>query len=112
MKTVHQEILEYLTYDAYSPFGEWLNALKDIKAKAKIRVLLDRLHLGNFGDCKSVGEGVQELRIHYGNGYRVYFGRDGNKLILLLCGGTKKTQQKDIRNAKEYWDDYRRRKNE
>ena len=84
--------------------------LKNLKARAKIRVRLDRLKLGNLGDCKSIGSGVQELRIDFGPGYRVYFGQDGDILILLLCGGTKKFQTKDTRQAKEYWRDYKERK--
>lgn len=108
---MNKVIREYLTDKGISPFGEWLNPLKDIKAKVKIRIRLDRIKLGNFGDCESVGEGVQELRIHFGPGYRVYFGQDGSQIIILLCGGTKTSQSKDIRKAKEYWQDYKRRKN-
>jgi putative addiction module killer protein len=75
-----------------------------------VRVRLDRLRLGNMGDCKPVGSGVQELRIDFGPGYRVYLGQDGKNLILLLCGGDKSTQAKDIQAAHEYWTDYKRRK--
>ncbi len=75
----------------------------------RIRVRLDRVSLGNFGDCHSVGEGVQELRIDYGPGYRVYFGQAGSTIVLLLCGGDKDTQSKDISLAKYYWNEYRRR---
>ena len=107
-----KEIREYLTEDGRSPFRDWFKALKDLKAKAKIRVRLDLSESGNFGDFKSVGDGVSELRIDFGPGYRVYIGQDGDMLVLLLCGGTKKSQQNDIRKAKEYWQDYRRRKNE
>jgi len=88
------------------------DALRDTKARAAIRVRLDRLRLGNFGDCESVGDGVCELRIHFGPGYRIYPGQEGNILILPLCGGTKKSQTKDIRKAKTYWQDYKRRKSE
>ncbi len=66
--------------------------------------------MGNFGDSKSVGEGVHELRLTFGPGYRVYFGKDGPDIVLLLCGGTKREQSMDIRTAQEYWQDYRRRK--
>lgn len=94
-------------------FRDWLHSLRDRKARAKIRVRLDRMEEGNFGDCMPVGGGVMELRIHYGPGYRVYFGLDGPTIILLLCGGDKKTQAKDIQLAKEYWEDYQKRgKNE
>lgn len=71
------EIREYVTKEGISPFAEWLRKQRDIKARAKIRIRIDRLRLGNFGDSKSVGGGVQELRIVHGPGYRVYFGRDG-----------------------------------
>jgi putative addiction module killer protein len=110
METRNKELREYLTKKGNSPFGEWLNSLKDIKARAKLRVRLDRLKLGNLGDCKSLGSGVKELRIDFGPGYRIYFGQDGDVIILLLCGGTKKFQTKDIRRAKEYWQDYKERK--
>lgn len=100
---------EYLREDGYSPFGDWLLSLKDPQARARVRVRLDRLKLGNLGDCKSVGGGVQELRIDYGPGYRVYFGQDGASLILLLFGGDKRTQRQDIRTSVAYWEDYRRR---
>jgi len=68
------------------------------------------MEAGNFGDCKSVGGGVWERRIHFEKGYRVYFGKDGNELVILLRGGTKRRQQSDIAEAKEYWPDYKRRK--
>ena len=86
--------------------------MKDAKTRARIRVRINRIRLGNFGDCKSVGSGVSEFRIDYGPGYRVYFGRVGEKIVLLLCGGTKKNQEKDIKLAKEYWYDYKKRKKE
>jgi putative addiction module killer protein len=102
-------VREYLTADGRSPFNDWLLSLRDLKARARIRTRLDRVSLGNLGDSASVGEGVFELRLFYGPGYRVYYGlRDVNK-VLLLFGGTKGTQQRDIRTAKAYWSDYRRR---
>lgn len=70
---------------------------------------LDRVSLGNFGDCRNVGEGVQELRVDYGPGYRVYFGQEGTTIVLLLCGGDKGTQTRDIQIAQVYWREYRRR---
>jgi putative addiction module killer protein len=84
-------------------------SLRDIKTRAKIRVRLDRISLGNFGDCHGVGEGVQELRLDYGPGYRIYFGQKGTSIVILLCGGDKSTQTKDIKTAKRYWNEYRRR---
>ncbi len=103
------EILEYLTENGRNPFRKWLEGLRDRQARAKIRVRLNRIRLGNFGDCKSVGSGVSELRVPYGPGYRVYFGRQGNKVVILLYGGHKKTQSRDIALAQEYWADYLRR---
>ena len=81
-------------------FSDWLAGLRDQRAKAKIAARIDRLSLGNAGDVEPVGEGVSELRIHYGAGYRVYFVKRGRALIILLCGGDKSTQTKDIRAAK------------
>jgi putative addiction module killer protein len=106
-----KEIHEYVTIAGKSPFSEWLNSLRDVKGRAKVRIRLDRLRLGNRGDCKAVGSGVQELRIDFGPGYRVYFAEDSQALILLLCGGDKSTQSKDIDLAKIYWREYKRRKN-
>lgn len=103
------ELLEYLTENNLNPFREWLEGLRDRQARAKIRVRLNRIRLGNFGDCKGVGRGVSELRISYGPGYRVYFGRKSNMVVILLYGGHKKTQSKDIALAQEYWANYLRR---
>ncbi len=104
------QLLEYLTEDEKNPFRKWLEGLRDRQVRAKIRVRLNRIRLGNFGDSKSVGSGVNELRISYGPGYRVYFGRKGNTVVILLLGGDKKTQSDDIALAKRYWDDYLRRR--
>ena len=89
-----------------APFFKWLQAQKDRRTVAIIQARLNRLRLGNFGDSKSVGAGVEELRIDYGPGYRVYFGRSGGKVIVLLCAGNKSTQGKDIEKAQEFWRDY------
>jgi putative addiction module killer protein len=82
-------------------FSTWLRKLRDHKARARILIRIRRLSLGNFGDVKPVGEGVSELRIDYGPGYRVYFQRIGNLLVLLLAGGTKRSQDADIAKAKQ-----------
>lgn len=110
MENTPYTLEEYVTATEKIPFREWLRKLRDVRARAKIRVRLNRVRLGNFGDAKSVGGGVFELRIAYGPGYRVYFARSGSHVVLLLCGGDKSTQRRDIRAAKEYWQDYRRRR--
>lgn len=102
-------VLEYQTEDGRQPFTEWLLALRDQEAAHRIDSRIGRVRLGNFGDARSVGQGVSELRIPYGPGYRVYFGRQGDRLVILLCGGDKRSQQSDIRRAHEYWADYLRR---
>ena len=82
-------------------FSDWMARLRDHRARARIAARIDRLALGNPGDVKPVGEGISELRVDYGPGYRVYFVKRGKALILLLCGGDKSTQNKDIKTAKE-----------
>ena len=104
------EVREYQTEDGQKPFQEWLRDLRDREARVRVRVRLDRILLGNLGDTKSVGRGVSELRISYGPGYRIYFGQDGNRIVILLCGGDKRTQRKDIEEAHLFWADYNRRK--
>ena len=96
----------YITDQGRKPFTEWLNRIEDIKTRAIIRARLNRIRLGNFGDCHSVGDGVLEFRIDYGPGYRIYFGRVGLQVILLLCAGQKRTQRNDIERAKRYWMTY------
>lgn len=81
-------------------FDDWLRGLKDIRAKARIYNRLDGLVAGNFGDCRAVGDGISEMRIHFGPGYRIYFARRGQAVYLLLFGGDKSTQTKDIERAK------------
>jgi len=87
-----------------------MGSLRDLQGKATVFARLERLRLGLFGDCKVVGDGVRELRIDFGPGYRVYFGQDGTTVVLLLLGGSKGTQTKDIARAKRYWLDYKERK--
>ena len=99
----------YLARNGKAPFEHWLEGLKDSTARARIKARVNRLRLGNFGDSKSVGQGVFELRLDFGPGYRIYFGRASNTVLLLLCGGSKKSQRADIEQAKRYWNDYQSR---
>lgn len=103
------ELRRYQLEDESCPVTEWLRGLRDTRARAQIAVRLRRVSAGNFGDCKSVGEGVSELRIDIGSGYRVYYGKHGQTLVILLCGGDKGSQQTDIAHAKAYWADWKRR---
>lgn len=104
-----REIEIYLTEEGRVPFTEWLDSLRDTRVRVKIRTRLNRIRLGNFGDSASAGEGVEELRVDFGPGYRVYYGRTGPKVVLLLCGGDKGTQTQDILQAKSYWKDHQKR---
>ena len=103
------ELAVYVTEEGKAPFDQWFENLDTIAA-LKVRTALARVETGNLGDVKPIGQGVSERRITFGPGYRVYFGKDGDKLVILLCGGTKKRQSKDIEQAKAFWDDYKNRK--
>ena len=103
------EVLRYQTDNGSQPFTEWLESIQDKSTQARLRVRLRRLEAGLFGDCEPVGEGVLELRDHLGAGWRIYFGRQGRTIVVLLTGGTKRTQSKDIISAKTYWADWKRR---
>ena len=103
------EVFRYQTASGQEPATEWLQSLRDKQAQAKVRIRLKRLEAGNFGDCEPVGDGVLELRVHLGAGYRVYFGRHGQSIVILLSGGSKKTQSADIKTAKDCWADWKRR---
>ncbi|MCX6597166.1 MAG: type II toxin-antitoxin system RelE/ParE family toxin [Acidobacteria bacterium] len=92
--------------DGSAPFANWLLGLRDPRARAAVNARLARVRVGLLGDVKAVGEGVFELRIDFGPGYRVYFGKDGPRVVVLLAGGTKKTQIRDIRLAQRFWKDY------
>ena len=103
------EAVEYLDSSGRSPFGRWFDTL-DARAAAKVTIAVSRVEQGNIASIKSVGEGVSEIRIDWGPGYRIYFGFDGQVLIILLAGGTKRRQDKDIADAKGNWTDYKKRK--
>ncbi|MEJ8571702.1 type II toxin-antitoxin system RelE/ParE family toxin [Microbaculum marinum] len=104
-------VVEYLDPHGRSPFARWFGTL-NARAAARIAVTLARMGQGNLSGAKSVGGGVLECRLDYGPGYRVYFGRDGAELVILLAGGTKRRQQADIVRARERWRDCRQRKKE
>jgi len=103
------DVRYYLLGDGSSPFAEWFESL-DATARAKVTVAVARLGQGNLSRTKSVGGGVQEYKIDFGPGYRLYFGRDGDLLVILLTGGTKKRQQRDIEAAAAFWQDYKQTK--
>jgi len=103
------EIRYYAAAGRRSPFADWFAAL-DSTARAKVAVAIARMERGNLSNVKSVGAGVLEYKIDFGPGYRVYFGRDGDQLIILLNGGTKKRQQNDIEAAAGFWRDYKQSK--
>ncbi len=103
------DVRRYQREDGVEPFTEWLASIRDKIASARIRIRLRQIEAGNFGDSVSVGEGVIELRIHVGAGYRVYCGRHGTVVVLLLCGGDKNRQNRDIERAKALWSEWKRR---
>ena len=100
------DIRYYIDVGGDAPFAEWFAELEPV-AGARIARAIARMEQGNFSNTKGVGEGVLEYRIDFGPGYRVYFGRDGDTIVILLTGGTKKRQQRDIDTAKAYWRDYK-----
>ena len=103
------EVLTFRTEEGKEPFYEWINIL-DNSFKKRILLRLTRIESGNLGDYKNIGDGVLELKFTFGSGYRIYFGKDQDRIIILLCGGNKKTQSKDIIKAKEYWRIYNEQK--
>ena len=103
------EVRYYVSSDGRSPFAEWFADLDSV-ARAKVTTAIARIEQGNLSKVKSVGAGVLEYKIDFGPGYRVYFGRDGDVLIILLTGGTKKRQGRDIETAAAYWRDYKQGK--
>jgi putative addiction module killer protein len=110
METRPRNVIVYQDRQGQEPLTRWFDRLRDHEAAARIARRLDRLRSGNPGDSKAVGEGVEELRIDYGPGYRVYFGQDGDAIVVLLVGGDKRTQSRDIETARTCWKDYKERK--
>lgn len=106
-----REIKEYIDSSGINHFDKWFNKL-NAQAAAKVTVYLTRVQQGNFSRVESVGEGVFECRIDFGPGYRIYFGMEGKQIIILLVGGTKKRQQKDIQKSQKLWLEYKKRTKE
>lgn len=103
------EVQQYLDPTGRNPFAEWFDGL-NAQAAAKVGTAITRIGLGNFSSVKGVGAGVYESKLDFGPGYRIYFGKDGETLVILLGGGTKKRQNRDIEDAVARWQDYKRRK--
>jgi putative addiction module killer protein len=106
MEATQRDVQIYQTGDFKEPFSDWMASLRDRRVRNRIDARLGRLRLGNFGKCRALGDGVHELQIDCGPGYRVYFGVASNTVVLLLLGGDKDSQQKDIEKAKAFWLDY------
>lgn len=109
MEPRKREVLRYHTPGGQIPFQEWLEDLRDISVQLVILKRLDRVEAGLLGDHRYINEGVWELRVDFGPGYRVYYGEQGLNIVLLLVGGDKSSQNKDIRNAIKYWAEFKRR---
>ena len=108
MRDVHPRNLQvHRTSSGREPFTEWFESIQDIKTQTRIEARLNSLKYGNFGDYQSVGGGVFELRLHFGSGYRIYFAAVDDTIVLLLCGGDKSSQARDIVRAKAYWLEYK-----
>ncbi len=103
------DVREYLDRSGHSPYADWFDHLNR-EAATKVATALARIQQGNFSNAKGVGSGVYEYRIDFGPGYRIYFGKDGDRLVILVGGGTKKRQQQDIATALARWQDYKQRK--
>jgi len=103
------EIEVYETDLGKKPFDDWLKELSDAQARHIIRARLVRARAGNLGNCKTLGNGINEMKIDFGPGYRIYFAKTGKALVLLMCGGSKRTQAKDIQKAVAYLSDYKKR---
>lgn len=99
----------YKTPNGKSPFAAWIKKIKDHTVRSRIERRLERLEIGHYGDCEVVESGIYELRLHFGPGYRIYFAESGETIVIILCGGDKSNQSKDIEKAKQYWQELRGR---
>ena len=104
--TTPKRVIVYANDNGEEPFTNWLYSLRDVVGRRRILARVSRLQQGNYGDCEPVGEGVSELRMFFGSGYRIYFGEQGNDIVVLLSGGDKGSQSNDIQQAKVYWKEY------
>jgi putative addiction module killer protein len=104
-----RQVIVYQLPDGQEPFTDWLNGLRDGMVRKRILARLTRLEQGNLGDCKPVGDGIKELRMFFGSGYRVYFAENGDEVVILLCGGDKGSQDTDIEQAKTYLKEFQNR---
>ena len=105
MDVTRRKIKIFQDSNGNEPFTKWIKTVSTT-IRARVFTKLDRVETGNLGDCKFIGEGVSEFRLHFGPGYRIYYGEIDNTIILLLCGGDKSTQTKDVKKAKKYWNEY------
>lgn len=105
-ETKPKQIIFYQDNGGKEPFSEWLNKLRDAQIKRRILIRLRRFEQGNYGDYKSLGENLNELRLFFGAGYRIYFGEDAENIVIILCAGDKSTQAQDIKIAQKYWKEY------
>ncbi len=103
-----KQVVFYADERGNEPFQNWLNKLRDQQSRRRILGRLLRFQHGHYGDVEPIGDGLLELRLFFGPGYRVYFGEDGESIVVILCGGDKDSQSRDIKNAKIYWKEYKR----
>lgn len=104
-----KQVVLYADETGYEPFQTWIDSLRDTQGRRRILKRLLRVQQGNYGDVEPIGEGLSELRLFFGPGYRVYFGEDAGNIVVILCGGDKSSQDRDIENAKAYWQEYKSR---
>ena len=110
MRNAHPRIIDFYQFpNGREPFGEWLLSMRDTSIRRRIQARLVAIETGNLGDHRSVSDGVWELRLDFGPGYRIYYGEVDNTVVLLLCGGDKSSQRRDIERAKNYWREYKER---